>query len=203
MAVKLRIRGWLGFALLLMMVIGGACSRDVRLAGRKIPTVEVRSVAHYGLILDGQASPTKVAYAALLAIREDLLAADKQTREAALDKQFDLCAANVIQDKNRTSIDRDQYVYNVVYRWTPTVSHYVDNFDVDWETAKDRLVRRDIPQAQWSDPGVEECAVLMELDDPNGESNARVVLAVFLARDSGFWRVVHLGFDNQRRSIGN
>jgi hypothetical protein len=48
-----------------------------------------------------------------------------------------------------------------------------------------------------------ECEVLMEVDDPSGDPNARVVMIVYLARDKGFWRVLHLGFDQTRRSIGD
>ncbi len=177
------------------------CSRDVRLAGREIPTVSVRTVTLYGVTLDEHATPEQVAYVALRAIRDDFLASSRAAREDALEKQFDVSAAKLIESRNRTSLSRDEYVYHVVYRWTPTVSHYVHDFATDWEAAKARLIRRDSVTEGSSDEDVRECEVRMEVDDPSGDPNARVVLVVWLAKDSGFWRVLHLGFDRTRRSV--
>ena len=199
---KARIRMALGGTSLLLIALIASCNRDVRLAGRNVPSVKVRTVSHFGLTLDRDSSPEPVAFVALKAIREDVLAGNEKDREAALAKQFDVCAANIIQAKNRSSIKRDPYIYNVVYHWAPTVSHYVDNFDLDWEQAEKRLVRRDPPQEEEVKGQFEKCTVLMELDDPTGDAGARVVMVLWLARDDGYWRVVHLGFDNTSRSIG-
>ena len=43
---------------------------------------------------------------------------------------------------------------------------------------------------------VRECEVLMEVADPAGDPNGGVVMAIHLVKDSGFWRVMHLGFEN-------
>src|SRR3972149_10392414 len=83
------------------------CGGDARLAGQRIRSVTVRSVAHYGVTLDQQASPEQVAYVLLRAVRDDVVAKSREERDTALDKQFDLCAATVIQNKNRTSLPRD------------------------------------------------------------------------------------------------
>lgn len=177
------------------------CRRDVRLAERNIPDVKVQTVTHFGLTLDESASPKQVAYVALRAIADDFRAADANARDAALSVQFDVCAAGVIANRNRTSIDRKEHVYNIVYRWTPTVSHYVADFPTDWESAKDRLHRHALAPTKNGPDQTEETAVIMEVNDPSGDPGARVVLVVFMAKDDGYWRVIHLGFDPGRRTI--
>lgn len=191
----------LGFLLVCGLAVWSGCSRDVSLAGRNVRSVTVRAVTHYGVTLDENATPEQVAYVLLRAIRDDFLAATPEDREAALDRQFDLCAANMIQAKNRTAVSRDEFIYNVVYRWTPTVSHYVRNFETDWENAKTRFRRTAPRPMKGSDTDATACEVRMVLDDPSGDPNAHVVMVVWLAQDSGFWRVVHLGFDSTQRSI--
>jgi hypothetical protein len=177
-----------------LMVGSTACRRDVRLADKKLRNPTVKAVSAYGMTLDEQASPQQVAFATLQAIRDDFLAPDREAREKALDTQFELCAANKISERNITSLSREEWLYEVVSKWTPTVSHYVPDFPIDWEEAKERLVVRRPPE---SAGGVETCDVAMEVDDVKaGRSpNARVVLVVWLVKDSGFWRVTHLGFD--------
>jgi hypothetical protein len=66
-----------------------------------------------------------------------------------------------------------------------------------------RLVRRHLKSSQGGDNDFEQCEVVMEVDDPSGDPNARVVMIIWLARDNGFWRVVHLGFDATARSVGD
>jgi hypothetical protein len=193
----------MGAAAAVAFALVAGCSRDARLAEKDVRSVEVRTVSHYGVTLDEQATPEQVAYVLLRAIKEDFEADSDEVRQAALDRQFDICAADVIRAKNRTTISGDEFVYNVVYRWTPTVSHYVDNFQTDWEEAKARLVRSETETAEPpADSATAECEVLMELEDPSGDRNARVVMIIWMARDRGYWRVVHLGFDPKRRSLG-
>lgn len=193
---------WLALGLLGVVAIDSGCSRDARLAGHQIrKNVTVRPVTHYGVTLDDKAAPERVAYVLLRAIRDDFLAKERQEREAALDRQFDLCAANVIAAKNNLRLSRDEFVYHVVHRWTPTVSHYVHNFETDWDQAKSRLVRAAPKTAKGADPSTTETEVLMEVDDPSGDGPARAVMVIYMAQDQGLWRVVHLGFDPQRRSI--
>lgn len=179
------------------------CGGDARLAGQRIRSVTVRSVAHYGVTLDQQASPEQVAYVLLRAVRDDVVAKSREERDTALDKQFDLCAATVIQNKNRTSLPRDEFIHSVVYHWAPTVSHYVSDFETEWDKAAARFVRRDLKPVKDSKNGAKECEVAMELADPNGDPKARVVMVVWMVQDGGFWRVTHLGFDPTKRSVGN
>ena len=156
----------------LVVGLAGGCDRDVRLDDQKVRSVSVQSVTLYGVTLDEQASPEQVAFAAMRAIREDFEATTADEREAALDKQFDVCAANEIQAKNRGSLERDQFVHNVVFRWTPTVSHYVGDFETAWEQAEPRLVRRDVKLAKSADDGATEYEIAMEVADPSGDPNA-------------------------------
>lgn len=194
--------GWIFVAALGSLGLWCACgSGDARLAGKNLRNPTVKAVTLYGLTLDQSASPEQVAFAALRAIREDAQAADSAAREAALDKQFDLCAADVLAAKNRTSIPRDQFLHSVVYHWTPTVSHYAADLETEWDKAAARLVERDIAPAKDNKDGVKECEVVMQVADPSGNPKASVVLIVWLAQDGGFWRVTHLGFDASRRTI--
>lgn len=180
-----------------------ACGRDARLAGQKLHTATVKTVSYYGVNLDPNATPEQVAFVALRAIREDALAADSAEREAALDKQFDVCAANVIAGKNPSSLPRDEYVHGVVYHWTPTVAHYARELETEWAKASPRLVRRGPTAPKDAKEGAAECDVLMQLADPSGDPNASVVLVVWMVQDAGYWRVAHLGFDPTRRTLGN
>ncbi len=196
--MKLR-KHWLGLVVAGSSAAWLGCSQDARLAGHQIPSVTVRSVTHYGLTLDQQASPEEVAFVALRAIRDDFEAKTPRARKDALAIQFDLAAANEIQNRNRTSTSRDEFIYKAVRSWTPTVSHYAPNFETEWERAKPRLIRRESKEPV--QPNVVACEMAMEVNDPGGDNNARVVLVVWLAKDSGLWRVTHLGFDPERRSI--
>lgn len=177
------------------------CGHDTRLSGKNIPSVKVRTVTLYDIVLDSSATPEQVAYAALRAVREDFFAKTIAEREAALLKQFDLCAADELAERNRLSLPRDEFIYNVVYRWTPTVSHYAGDLPEDWASASGRLVRR-APKASPSPAGdPEEAEVALEVNRPGEDPRAKVVLVVWLAKDNGYWRVMHLGFDRKSRSV--
>lgn len=182
------------------VILTCSCGGDARLAGKNIPHVEVRSVTHYGVVLDEQASPEQVAYVALRAIREDFEARDKQAREAARAIQFDVCAADELADRGNPRLTRDENVYRVVDRWTPTVSHYTANFESDWEKAKAKLVRRDVSKPAGKS-STERTELAMQVEDPSGDARARAVMLIWLAKDRGFWRVTHFGFDNTTRTL--
>ncbi len=181
--------------------IGAGCTRDVRLAGKKLRSITVGVKTHFGMTLDKQATPDQVAYVLLRAIREDVSAKTPADREKALDVQFDLAAVGAIEATNRTHMDRNEYLYNVVYRWAPTVSHYAQDLPLEWDAAKSRLVASSPTPVKDSRDGSQECEVRLGLSDPSGDPNARVVLIVWLVQDSGFWRVTHLGFDSARRTL--
>lgn len=181
-----------------------ACGGDARLAGKKLRNPTVGTVSHYGLTLDKNATPEQVAFVALRAIREDALAKDAAEREAALDKQFDVCAAGALSVKNRTSLPDAEFIHSVVNHWTPTVAFYANDLATEWEKASKRLVRRDPAPSKDSkeakdDP--KECEVHLQVADPSGDAKASVVVVVWMALDNGYWRVTHLGFDPTRRTL--
>ncbi len=174
------------------------CGRDAQLAGENVRHATVRTVSHYGVTLDRNATPEQVAFVALRAIRDDFLADTRADREAAIDKQFDVCAAEVIASRNRTALSRDEMVYHVVTEWTPTVSYYVGDFETEADKAVARLVNHGTTNPVGN--GAAECELAMEVADPAGDPNARAVLLIWLAEDGGYWRVMHFGFE-QKRSL--
>lgn len=180
-----------------------SCGRDARLAGKEIPHVEVREVAHYGMTLGAEAPPELVAAVLLRAIREDVHASDSAARDNARSIQFDLAAANEIAARNTTRLTRDEFVYKVVDRWAPTVSHYVSQFDEDIEKGKKKLVVRPPRPGARGKAGGEEIEVAMQLEDPGGDPNGGAVLLIWMVKDHGFWRVTHLGFDTRSRTLAS
>ncbi len=184
-----------------LLVVAGGCERNVRLADHKLRHPVLKTVTHYGKTLDEKASPADVTYVLLRAMRDDFLASTDEERQRALDVLFDICAANELEAQQRTSLARDEYLYEVVYRWTPTVAHYVGDFETDWDKAAARLETTNRRPAKGSTPDVEAVTVLMAVADPSGHPNAGVVLKVTLVTDKGYWRVLNVGFDSARRSL--
>ncbi len=183
----------------MMMVFSWCgCGRDVRLVGQKLREVTVHTVTHYGLTLDEQAEPEQVAYVLLRAMRDDALAHSPEEREAALDKQFDVAAGGAITSLTPAGFTAAETLHRVVSHWTPVVGHYAASFDFAWDAAKDRLVRLSIAHEKGE---AKECQVLMELDSPDGDPNARVVLIIGLIQEKGYWRVYRVGFVPNQRAI--
>jgi hypothetical protein len=190
-----------GVIVCVLLVSLTACTRDVRLTGKKLRSPEVRTVSHYGLTLDPQAEPERVAFAMLRAIHDDVRAAGAAAREEALDKQFDLCAANEIGKRNPTSAAKEEFLYGIVSKWAPAVAHYADLFPRDEDEARARLVRRDVKGGGDSRRVFEGVEVLLPVRDPGGAEHAGAVVAVWLVRDSGYWRVLQVGFHQGKRTL--
>lgn len=170
------------------------CGRNAHLADKDIRDVTVRTVTHFGITLDEQASPKKTAFVLLKALRDDFFATDEAQRKAAIDVQYDVAAADVLAAKNYTSLSRSELLYRVVSQWTPTVSHYIHDLETEWPQTRARLVRVGPKPARNGKPGVQECQVLMEVADAGADPNAQVMLVVYMIQDGGFWRVLQLGF---------
>ena len=170
------------------------CGRDVRLSGKELREIEVKPVSHFGLTLDQDATPEKVAFAAMQAIKADAAAKNDAEREAALDAQFDLAAANELAARNRTALDAEEFYYSVVHHWTPTVSYYVGDFPGTLEEAAQRLQRRSMSKT--------EAELAMVVKPPGEDPAARIVMLIWLANDKGMWRVLHFGFENGTRTVG-
>ena len=191
------VAGFLGAVLLLI----GACDRDARLAGRNLRDVTVQTVTLYGETLDKSATPKQVTYVLLRAIREDFKAKTPEEREVALDKLFDVSAAGYLTRGSANEIDRRETVFKIVNRWTPTVSHYVDDIETDWEKARVRLRVFGLESVKNRNDGTQQCKIMTQLADPSGDPNAAVLLNIHLIQDSGYWRVLGLAYENSRRSM--
>lgn len=192
--------GGAALALLLgssLLGIGG-CSRDVRLAEQDLRDVTVGTVTHYGVTLDEQATPKDVTHVLLRAIRADFLAKDEASRREAINVQKDLCAADAIYRRSAPALSRAEAIHHAVYRWTPIVSHYISSIDIDRADIEERFAQKGPTAVKGEDLMASQ--VLMELDDPSGDPNARVVLAVDLVQEKNHWRVLRLSFP-PRRSI--
>jgi len=175
------------------------CSQDARLAGKKLRDPKVGTVKHYDVVLDESAPPEAVTYVLLKAMRDDFTATTREARERALDTQFDVCAPDTIASMNRTPLSRKEFLFDVVNRWTPTVSHYLGTLDLAWPESKSRLVAT-IATDEKNANG-KDAKVMVELPDPAGDPHASVVLVVRLVRESGYWRVVRLEYDMAHRRL--
>ncbi len=184
-----------------VLVMTGACDRDARLAGRNLRDVSVGTVTHYGATLDKSATPQQVTYVLLRAIRDDFKSKTREEREAALDKLFDVSAAGYLTRGKANEIDRRETVFRIVNRWTPTVAHYVDDIETDWEKAHVRLREFGLEPVKNRNDGTQQCKVITQLADPSGDPNAAVLLNIQLIQDSGYWRVVGLAYVNSRRNL--
>jgi len=201
----IRTKGWRSAAVagcLAAVLVGtGACDRDARLAGRKLRDVTVGTVTHYGATLDKSATPKQVTYVLLRAIREDFKAKTLEERETALDKLLDVAATGYLTKGRANEIDRWETVFRIVNRWTPTVAHYVDDIETDWEKARVRLREIGLEPIKNRSDGTQQCKVITQLADPSGDPNAAVILIIQLIQDSGYWRVLGLAYENSRRDL--
>lgn len=173
-----------------MLLAASGCQRDVRLAGRKLRDVEVKTVEYYGITLDQQASPKDVAYVLLRAMREDFQAKDTAARDAALDIQFDICAADEIVSAARSSLTRREVLYRLVHRWTPTIAYYLDSFPTTREQTNSRLEQTRIRPAKFSSAEANMCEVLLRVTGPQ---DAHAVVTITLLQDHNLWRVFQVG----------
>ncbi len=187
---------------LFLLFVGTSCSKDVRLAGHYIPeNVQAQTVTHFGQVLDESASPKQVAFVLLRALKEDFLAGSPSDRAEALKVQFGVCAPDAIVSKLPSVLTRDELLYRVVHIWSPTIGQYVGDIDSSFETMKARLIQRGLRQKAGADEGVKECKILVKLDDPSGDPNAAVVLALAMIQENKHWRVERLAFAPTVRSL--
>lgn len=179
-----------------------ACDKgDARLADERLRDPKTQAVTQYDVELDESATPVQVAYVLLRAIRDDMNAETREQREAALDVQFDLSAAEYLKSLNRTSLDDLEFLFGMVNRWAPTLGHYAQQFDTDWKSAESSLVLQGPVEEVSSDATRSKAIVLREVADPAGDPNAGAVLAVWMIKERGFWRVTHVGFLSGVRTI--
>lgn len=180
------------------------CGRDARFVGKNLPTdLTVRPVTHYGLTLDDKATPEQVGFVLLRAMKEDFAAKDPEARKAAMNILYDITAMEDILALHPASLNPADSIYTVVKNWTPTVAHYAAQLPTEWESAKDRLTTTKPHPSKTGRVGVMECQVLFQFDDPQGDTNGRVVFFGALVQDKGLWRVRSVGFFPNRRVLAS
>jgi hypothetical protein len=185
-----------------------ACSKNTTLRGETVRHVVVGTVTDQGIVLDENATPKQVTYVLLRAIRDDVLAdGDREAREAAFDRQLNVCAPEAIFGHYRRffgsyPVERDESGHKCVRAWAPTLARYVGSFDLDWPTAEQRLVQLKPRTSSTEDR--QSVSVLLEAADPNPDiaGDASVVIRIELAQENGFWRVSHVGFHPRLRHLG-
>ncbi len=186
-----------------------------------VPPPAAGPVTAYGLTLDEHATPQQVAFVLLRALADDVQAAQAHRHDdqrSALALAWSLAAYDVIEQRlieshNRTrptapvsslGADRDRRIWQVVHFWAPIVAHYVPGFDVDFQTAADRMLvalsqdrrsahvfyptMRDPSQAE---PAAQERAVV------------DVELHMHKAGDKEYWRVARVAFTGPRQLLAH
>ncbi|MCO6438102.1 MAG: hypothetical protein J5J06_13495 [Phycisphaerae bacterium] len=184
---------------ILIAVALGGCARDARLADQHLRRPVVRTVEHFGIRLDKEATPKQVAYVLLRALHDDVFAKSAAERESALDVEFDVVAADQLRGNSKGSEAEDEALFRIVYHWAPAVGYYAKQLPVDWESAEKRFAQLGPRPVRRGGVDTEESYVLLELADPQGDPDASVVLNVSLVRDSGYWRVIRLAYEPSAR----
>ncbi len=184
------------------------CSRDARLAGKKVREVKVGTVTDQGLTLGPlpanaddaavEEAVKQVVFVLLRAIRDDVEAGgDQAARDAALDRQFAVAAPQRIYALQarvtpRMVDTRDEAVHKTVITWAPTLAHYVDQLDDDWLTANQRMhVIASRTEAKGEAP---DRAVLLPLVDPHDPTAPPRTARIELTHENGYWRVCAVAF---------
>lgn len=177
-----------------MLLIPG-CESSSSPGDEPVPPKSAQTVVDQGMTLDVNASPAQVVYVLLQAIRDDVQAGeDDEKRQSAFRRQLAICATDAIFARSgRRSLGRDEVVRRMVWHWAPTLAYYVDSLPTTWEQGRTRLVESSTVFD--SSKKTDQLAnVYLELSDPSGDANAAVVAQFQLARDNGYWRVMHVGF---------
>jgi hypothetical protein len=91
-------------------------------------------------------------------------------------------------------------VYKTVRTWAPTLGHYVKSFDFPVEEISTRMQAKS-DSLTINRVAIPERRVLLEAQDPDGDPNAAVVVAVRLVQEEGRWRVWWVGFEHSIRHL--
>lgn len=179
-----------------------------------VPPTEVKAVEAYGVRLDESATPEQVTYVLLRSLRDDFEAAqahDHVRQRQAFELTFSLAAFSTIEkqihgagsdgagSRGGGPDETDaQKLYNVIYHWTPIVSHYVRSFDEDAAAMMARM--KVFPVA--GEP--EQMRIYLDVahDPANADPEARgpAVVDIRVAKEKSsagsetYWRVARVGF---------
>ncbi|KAA0223452.1 MAG: hypothetical protein KJ057_05275 [Phycisphaerae bacterium] len=196
-------RGWL--LLLAAGVSGGAagCGRDARLAGKHIRDVQVRAVEHFGIHLDAAASVEQVVEVLLRALHADVNAPTRADRDAAIDIQLDVCAAETLNRRKHDGQTREEWLYQVVSSWAAAVAHYLRGDESRLSAVLGSVVV--VEHEDGGEPVAEARLTLADPADPRGGVYAIVRLVRegaagdSVAEAAKFWRVSGIYFQPGRR----
>lgn len=201
--VRRRAGGQVLAPVLLTML--ASCADEGRMVGQQARHVVVATVTDAGVTLDPAADPRQVVYVLLQAIRDDFEAgADRAKRERAFDRQLAVCAPDAIfRRASQPHLGRDEFVRQFVWHWAPTLGHYRNDFPGDAESARSRirLENRRGGESDAGSAGESWTHAYLELADPGAGPEAGVIAQFQLARESGYWRVVQLGFARTPRRL--
>jgi hypothetical protein len=189
--------------IVLGMVLTG-CRRDARLADHALRDPDLGPVTAYGKTLDPTARPQEVVYVLLRAIADDYAAGDdRAAREAALDTQFAISAADWIKQRmggdRLTEQEQREQLYRVVQHWAPTLGFYRHDFTDEYH---DLVQRMHVNYPLQASAKTEECTVYVNCTHPDPESagpRSGAVAIIRLIRVDGYWRVGWVGFDDAVR----
>jgi len=159
-------------------------------------------VEAYGLRLDADAGPEKVAYVLMQAIRDDVQASRRHDREAqrkAMQLQLRLAApAEIRRAVGRVGAESDPeqmraLVYGLARFWAPIAARYIDSFEGGPERVMKAMRMRRLDS--------DHARISYDVVDPADASpeTGRVTFQVFLALEPGpdgkrYWRVHRLGY---------
>ncbi|MCG3130264.1 MAG: hypothetical protein FLDDKLPJ_01018 [Phycisphaerae bacterium] len=196
-------RGW--FLLLAAGVFGSAtgCGRDARLAGKQVRDVQVRAVEHFGIRLDAAASAEQVVEVLVRALHADVNAPTRADRDAAIDIQLDVCAAETLSRSKHAGRTREEWLYQGVSSWAPAVAHYLRGDESRLSAVLGSVVA--VEHEDGGEPVAEARLTLSDPADPSGGVYAIVRLVREIAAGGSgseaakFWRVSGVYFQPGRR----
>lgn len=188
---------------LALAVLSSGCQKQV-----EVPPMEVKTVEAYGQTLDENATPQQVAYVLLHSIRDDFEAAqrhDRQAQRAAFETTFSLAAYKEMIRRFEKSFGQkaaegqawDRKLYDIIYHWTPLVSHYVGSIEEDFDKATAKM------QATTGADGQAARVFVPLMHNPTASSPAeqgRVILEIDMVKEQAtsgtgsYWRVARLDY---------
>lgn len=197
--------GALTAAVLALVPLAGCTDPDAH----DIPPAEVKTVAAYGVTLDGAATPVQVAYVLLRSLSEDIAAAqsgDREAQKAAAKITYSLGAYSIIEERllqvanlarkdKKTTLgdDREKQLYELINNWAPIVAYYVRSFPKDMQEASSRMrtAATDTSAHVYMD-------VAHDPANPSPAKHETATLDVELAKEPGaggsYWRVARVGY---------
>ena len=183
---------------MVVALLTGGCD-DPSLAGKDVPSSEVRTVESHGRVLDPQAPPEDVVFVLLQAVREDVQAArdrDKEAAKKALRLEASLAAPEWMYSAYKRNLQRaampvevrpDVAVFKLVRMWAPMLAHYADSFDRDYQAAVQNMLVRHQP---------DQVEAVVFYDVPTASVDSPATVKVELRKEQEHWRVRRISYSD-------